>query len=67
MYRRIRDMREDRDLSRRELAQALEMHVTTYARYETGERELPLAIAIKLADFYKVSLDYLAGRSESMK
>lgn len=39
------------------------MHTTTYARYETGQREIPLSIAIKLADFYKVSLDYLAGRT----
>ena len=46
------------------LAEKLNMHTTTYARYETGEREIQLNIAIKLADFYKVSLDYLAGRTD---
>lgn len=64
MYRRFRDMREDADLSRRELAEKLNMPQTTYTRYETGQREIPLNIAIKLADFYKVSLDYLAGRTD---
>lgn len=64
MYRRFRDMREDADLSRRELAEKLNMPQTTYTRYETGQREIPLSIAIKLADFYKVSLDYLAGRTD---
>ena len=64
MYRRIRDLCEDLDLSQRELSEKLYMHTTTYARYETGEREIPLNIAIKLADFYKVSLDYLAGRTD---
>ena len=40
------------------------MHKTTYARYESGEREIPLHIAVNLAKFYKVSLDYLAGLEE---
>ena len=66
MYRRLRDLREDTDLSQKALAEKLQMHTTTYARYETGERELPLSVAIRLADFYKVSLDYLAGRSDKM-
>ena len=60
-YVRIRDLREDADLSRPELAAKLYMHITTYARYETGERELPFNIAIMLAKFYNVSLDYIAG------
>ena len=64
MYQRIRDLREDADLSQRELADLLHMHKTTYARYESGEREVPLNIAINLARFYKVSLDYLAGLEE---
>lgn len=64
MYERLRDLREDADLTQQSLAQKLSMHTTTYARYETGQREIPLSIAIKLADFYKVSLDYLAGRTD---
>ena len=61
VYRRIRDLREDADLSQKQLAEILHMHKTTYARYETGEREIPLAVAIRLAKYHKVSLDYLAG------
>lgn len=61
LYRRIRDLREDADLSQRELAECLHLHKTTYARYETGEREVPLNIAILLANQHGVSLDYLAG------
>ncbi len=60
-YQRIRDLREDADLTQAEIAQIIHMHKTTYVRYESGEREIPLNIAILLAKFYKVSLDYLAG------
>ncbi len=61
IYKRIRDLREDSDLTQTELAKILHMHKTTYVRYESGERELPLNIAILLAKHYGVSLDYLAG------
>ena len=64
VYPRIRDLREDSDLSQAELAALLGMHKTTYARYEKGEREIPLNIAISIARFHKVSLDYLAGLSK---
>lgn len=64
MYRRIRDLREDADLSQKQIAQLLFMHKTTYVRYETGERELPFNIAILIANFHEVSLDYLADRKE---
>lgn len=66
-YQRLRDLREDKDLTQTKLAEKLYMHKTTYVRYETGERELPFNIAILLADFYDVSLDYLAGRSNNPK
>lgn len=62
-YERIRDLREDADLTQQEIAARLHMHRTTYTRYESGEREIPLNIAILIADFHRVSLDYLAGRS----
>ena len=64
MYKRIKDLREDADLSQKQLANMLQMHTTTYARYETGERKIPLDIAIRLAQFYGVSLDYLAGLTD---
>ena len=63
-YRRIRDLREDADLSQRQLAEELGMYKTTYARYETAERDIPLGFAIRLAKYYGVSLDYLAGLTD---
>lgn len=60
-YPRLRDLREDRDLSIRQLADLLHMQRTTYHNYETGKRELPFELAVTLASFYDVSLDYIAG------
>ena len=60
-YYRIKDLREARDISQRQIAEALGLYTTTYARYERGEQEVPFCIAIALAKFYIVSLDYLAG------
>ena len=64
VYRRVRDLREDRDKTQRQIADILNMQLTVYQRYERGERELPLWAAIRLADYYNVSLDYLVGRNE---
>lgn len=61
LYHRIRDLREDHDKTQRDVAGYLNMQLTVYQRYERGERELPLWAAIKLADYYRVSLDYLVG------
>jgi transcriptional regulator with XRE-family HTH domain len=60
-YPRLRDLREDKDLSIRKLAEQLHMQRTTYHNYETGKRELPFELAITLAKYYDVSLDYIAG------
>ena len=60
-YPRLRDLREDRDLSIRKLAEILHMQRTTYHNYETGKRELPFELAVTLANFYHVSLDYIGG------
>ena len=65
LYKRIRDLREDSDLSQRQIAEIINMHKTTYARYEKGEREIPFNIAILLAKHYKVSLNYLAGLTDN--
>lgn len=62
VYKRVRDLREDHDKTQKEIAELLNMQVTVYQRYERGERELPLWAAIKLADYYHVTLDYLVGR-----
>ena len=63
VYPRIRDLREDRDKTQRQIAELLNMQLTVYQRYERGERELPLWAAIKLADYYNITLDYLVGRN----
>ena len=60
--KRMRDLREDNDKTQKDIAELLNMHLTVYRRYELGERELPLWAAIKLADYYHVTLDYLVGR-----
>ena len=64
MYKRIRDLREDRDLTQKQIAQMLGMSQTGYSKYETGENDIPTQILIKLADFYGTSTDYLLGRSD---
>lgn len=61
MYQRIKDLREDADKTQAEVAASLGLYTTTYQRYERGEREIPLDIAICLAKYYNVSLDYIAG------
>ena len=61
-YPKIRDLREDNDKTQKDIANVLNMQLTVYQRYERGERELPLWAAIKLADYYEVTIDYLVGR-----
>ena len=63
VYRRIRDLREDNDKTQAQIANFLNMQLTVYQRYERGEREVPFWVAIKLSDYYNVSLDYLADRN----
>lgn len=60
-YQRVRDLREDADLTQKQAADKLFLHLTQYRRYECGESEIPLNIAINIAKLYNVSLDYLAG------
>ena len=64
MYRRIRDLREDRDLTQTQIARVLGMSQTGYSKYETGENDIPTQVLIKLADFYQTSTDYLLGRTD---
>ena len=62
VYPKVRDLREDHDKTQKQIANLLNMQLTVYQRYERGERELPLWAAIKLADYYCITLDYLVGR-----
>lgn len=64
MNLRIRDLREDADLTQTQVSEFLLCDQSLYSKYERGERYLPLELAIKLADFYHVSLDYLVGRTD---
>lgn len=64
MNLKIRDLREDADLTQKQIAEVILCDQSLYSKYERGERELPLELAIKLADFYHVSLDYLVGRTD---
>lgn len=60
----IRDLREDNDLSQRNLAEYLQIHQTTYSDYELGNLNVSVHILIKLADFYKTSIDYIVGYTD---
>ena len=60
---RIKDLREDKDLSQKEMAEYLQIHQTTYSDYERGNLNVPVAVLHKLADYYGVSVDYLIGRT----
>lgn len=63
MNLKIKDMREDNDLSQAKLAKFLMCDQSLYSKYERGERDIPLRLLIKLSEYYDVSLDYLVGRT----
>lgn len=64
-YRRIRDLREDHDLKQVNIAQILHMSQTGYSKYETGENDIPTPILIALANYYRVSIDYLLDQTDN--
>ena len=64
MYGRIRDLREDKALTQKQVAEMLGMSQTGYSKYETGENDIPTRVLIKLADFYKTTTDYILGRTD---
>lgn len=64
MYKRIRDLREDKDLNQTVVAEMLGMSQTGYSKYETGENDIPTTVLIKLSSFYNVSIDYLLGQTD---
>lgn len=66
-YQRIRDLREDRDLTQAQVGTAIGVPQRTYAYYESGQRMVPPHVLCALADFYDVSVDYLLGRSNKRK
>ena len=66
-YRRVRDLREDADITQKQAAEKLFLHLTQYRRYECGESEIPFHIAINIAKMYNVSLDYIAGLTDDKR
>ena len=60
---RLRDLREDRDLKQKDLAEVLQVHQTTYSDYELGRLNIPVDVLHSLADYYHVSVDYLLSRT----
>ena len=64
-YSRLKDLREDHDLTQQQLVDILHMHKTTYTNYEQGKREIPFELVIRLAELYNVSIDYIAGLKPS--
>lgn len=67
LYRRIRDLREDRDLTQREMGEILNCSQRVYSNYERGDLDIPTEILIKLADFHDVSVDYILNRTDKKK
>ena len=65
LYQRIRDLREDADKTQQQVADALGMWLNTYRNYELGHREPPFAFMVQLAQYFNVSLDYLAGITDN--
>ena len=67
MYQRIRNLREDRDLTQKEIADKLSISQTTYSRYESGILDIPSNSLIALAILYKTSIDYIVGLTNEKK
>ena len=67
MVPRLRDQREDHDLTQTQVAKLLNMSQTGYSKYETGENDVPTQVLLQLADYYHTSVDYLLGRTDEPK
>ena len=65
MYKRLRDLREDMELTQTQVAKMLGMSQTGYSKYETGENDIPTEVLIKLSRFYKTSIDYILGETDN--
>ena len=63
-FQRIQDLRTDADLSQRQLSEILHISQRSYSQYETGSRNIPIEMLIRLANYYDISIDYLVGRTD---
>ena len=64
---RIKDLREDNDLTQKEVAEYLHIKQNTYSQYENGQRQIPITALILLANYYKTSVDYILGLTDEIK
>lgn len=67
MYERIRNLREDKDLTQKQIGQVLNMSQTGYNQYEIGKNDIPTKVLIQLANFYNTSTDYLLGLTDEIR
>lgn len=67
MYKRLRDLRENKNITQTELSRILFCSQRVYSNYERGDIDIPTSVLIKLADFYNVSVDYILGRTDNPK
>ncbi len=67
MYKRIRELREDKDLLQKDLAKVLHCTQVAYSRYELGTRDIPSEVLIALAEFHNTSIDYIVGITDERK
>ena len=63
-FQRIQDLRTDADLSQKQLSEILHISQRSYSHYETGSRNIPVEMLIRLANYYDISVDYLVGRTD---
>lgn len=66
-YKRLRDLREDNDLVQKELSNILDIDQRVYSNYETGKREIPVHLLVKLSNYYNVSIDYILDLTDDPK
>ena len=66
-FQRIQDLRNDSDLSQKQISEILHISQRSYSHYETGSRGIPIEMLIRLADYYNTSIDYLVGRTNNNK
>lgn len=67
IYKRIRDLREDKDITQKEMSKILNCSQQVYSNYELGQRDIPTDVLIKLSQFHEVSVDYILGISDTPK
>lgn len=67
LYQRIRDLREDKDLTQKQMGEILSCSQRVYSNYERGELDIPTEILIKLADYHEVSVDYILNRTDKQE